>query len=1406
MSAFPPYRLAELQNFLEYLRAQGYPVGLGELDAAHRLLLGLYTAGGLPEADSDAHWRGLLRPLLCRSPQQQQDFDEHYQNWRASLVKTGEAAKKAPQQTPKPAAPRRSRRLLFDLAVLVLVLLCGLGLRLNLPITHAWLDGKYAQYLPLPEVDKPNIHDRITGDLLVSTPPAVNIKLQLQYLDGQRHLSAYSGETIRYLNPGRWRVTSPAGEYPEKSAEVQIQAGSQLTALALRLAPEPPKARLLVTTLPPTSAQLELRQMAQNLRRNARAGQTIELPAGRWQVSTHPEGYLAASKETTLQASQKHRLQLPLILKPPSPPEPKNWWQRYRYWLGGLAALLLVWLGIVLFRRNKLSRQLSYAGPELARLQLSVSGKRLYQGLALQGLAQQLHRHVPGAAGNLDVVATLKQSLEQLGLFSPVYHNAPHRPEYLVLVERHSGMDQQAQLVDSLLLRLRREGVVLDAWHFQGNPRWCYPYPKHGVNPERSHLAPDFAPDPRTPYGLDELAAHYEGRRLLLFGNGHGFVEHGLAAAWLARLSPWSERALFTLEPAGQWRYLENVLAQTGMLIYPASADGLGQFLHALDSAAPMAAEATLGHYPALLNQRPRRWLERIPPTAGERAELRQQLHVWLGNEGFIWLAACAIYPELHWPLTLHWGERLKLLDEERLAKLAVLPWLRHAYLPDWLRRDLLNALPWRLRHDLRGVFQTLLLRKQGDETVQTTLADPKRAPQRGRRTDQVCLGFLVGKLGLPLPAALLPKSDSEGKRMLKLGAAMLLLGAAAALFHFSPWRDALLDKWVEATAPHGEIQAIARLKLNTVPEQLQLSLKRGAQALDEIRTVSNGDSLWLRAGQYSYQAQAAGYQNASGSIRLTTEQKSMTLTIQLKADKKPGSDGVPDKIIDLARPAFRDTLKDGSPGPLMRPISAGSFLMGSPDKESGRQDDEGPQHRITLTQDFALGQNEVSFEEYDKFAEATGRDKPDDQGWGRGKRPVINVSWDNATAYAAWLSDQTRQTYVLPTEAQWEYAARAGTTTAYWWGNEVGQAKANCDGCGSLWDDKQTAPVGSFDANPFGLNDTSGNVWEWAADRFGDYSSDAQTNPGGPDKGSIRVIRGGSWGNTPRFVRSAYRNVNDPSFRSIFVGFRLARTNSWPSPIVPQMVSFAQGVTFMMGSEQGDKDEKSLHDVTLSPFEIGAYEVTNEEYVRLLNAVKQRGPKGQAWFETKTEDSRSQITGEAGKYQVEAGYEKHPVVNVSWFGAQAYIEWLNEQTAKDYRLPTEAEWEYAARGGTKTAYWWGDEASHDYANYGKDECCDGLAQGKDQWVGTAPVGSFDANLFGLYDTAGNVYEWTQDWYGSEYYKNSPKDNPTGPDKGSIHVIRGGSWNDTPRDVRSADRYFSDPSDRNGNVGFRLAR
>ena len=217
--------------------------------------------------------------------------------------------------------------------------------------------------------------------------------------------------------------------------------------------------------------------------------------------------------------------------------------------------------------------------------------------------------------------------------------------------------------------------------------------------------------------------------------------------------------------------------------------------------------------------------------------------------------------------------------------------------------------------------------------------------------------------------------------------------------------------------------------------------------------------------------------------------------------------------------------------------IPAGSIRMG--DIQGGGDRDEKPVHEVKIAR-FAIGRYEVTFAEYDRFAQATGINKPNDQGYGRDIRPVINVSWNDAIAYTKWLSQETGETYRLPTEAEWEYAARGGTETKYWWGNEIDVEKANCwsRSCGDSYE--FSSPVGSFLPNKFGLYDTVGNVWEWTCTA---YEKKYQGNENKCAESPISfTLRGGSWDSSAWRVRAASRLNEVPSKRHNSNGFRIVK------------------------------------------------------------------------------------------------------------------------------------------------------------------------------------------------------------------------------------------------------------------------
>ena len=305
-------------------------------------------------------------------------------------------------------------------------------------------------------------------------------------------------------------------------------------------------------------------------------------------------------------------------------------------------------------------------------------------------------------------------------------------------------------------------------------------------------------------------------------------------------------------------------------------------------------------------------------------------------------------------------------------------------------------------------------------------------------------------------------------------------------------------------------------------PERAQVSFSAGLAGLAAATRYAPG--MLLPPGDYRVQAVLVGHRTWQETI---VHGNAPTLR---EVVLTPG-------VAEFADPVA------GGAGPTMVLVPAGAFRMGCVSAVGCRRDEQ-PIQEVTFGAPFALAKYEVTFDQYDQFTTATGRARAAlPLGWERTNRPVVNVSWADANAYAEWLSAETGRRYRLPSEAEWEYAARSGAATAYSWGDEIGAGRANCNGCGSRWDNDSTAPVGFFAANAWGLHDMHGNVWEWTADCRNDDLAGAPGD-GAPRTGGDcmrRMLRGGSWSDWPEGLRSARREWDEASLTALEIGFRVA-------------------------------------------------------------------------------------------------------------------------------------------------------------------------------------------------------------------------------------------------------------------------
>ena len=353
------------------------------------------------------------------------------------------------------------------------------------------------------------------------------------------------------------------------------------------------------------------------------------------------------------------------------------------------------------------------------------------------------------------------------------------------------------------------------------------------------------------------------------------------------------------------------------------------------------------------------------------------------------------------------------------------------------------------------------------------------------------------------------------------IGVACVLVGWAA---------DALLtNEDIIRMAKVGFGEAVIVAKIETSATDFDTSL----DALVALKEAGVGD------GVIAVMVKTGG---ASATAVQPKAQPAARPTARAAPRAAPGSASSAPQPKAIPVGPFRETLRGGGEGPEMVVIPAESLRMGCLSNDDDCYNREKPVHPVTIARPFAVSVHEVTFEDYDRF---TYPNKVDDEGWGRGRRPVINVSWDDAKEYVTWLSSETGAEYRLLSEAEWEYAARAGSTTKYSWGNALGTNRANCysDDCGDSWE--HTAPVGSFAPNGFGLHDMHGNVWEWVEDCWN------VTYSGAPADGSVwrsgdcakRVLRGGSWGGNSSDLRAASRVRFSTGGRFVFYGFRVART-----------------------------------------------------------------------------------------------------------------------------------------------------------------------------------------------------------------------------------------------------------------------
>ncbi|MFM8442236.1 MAG: formylglycine-generating enzyme family protein [Methylococcus sp.] len=833
--------------------------------------------------------------------------------------------------------------------------------------------------------------------------------------------------------------------------------------------------------------------------------------------------------------------------------------------------LFLPWAWLRYFKRPKILETDTPDGDEtITALDFANPAQPLFGGSASEQALSQLGRVRYGESRRLDIPKTVEATARQGGYFTPCHRQSRQHPVYVVLVRSRHARDHQALLAEELVQRFRESGLESESYRFLDSPGQLIPWPLG----QGGTLA------------LPDLAQRHDYARLIIVSEGRILFHPatGQPRPWLDQLAAWPQRVWLG---AGDVDDLDmRLLHDKGFLYLPLHTLSLAELAAYLSTASPWDEPGNpkpniTAELPLCIAEYPQRWLKPYPPIEAPVSELCLALREYLREDGWRVFKTLLAFPRCEWKLTLAVDylrfegkpEGRAENREARLSRLVKLPWLTHAFFPRYLRIALLKQASDAEREQIRRTWETLFQRRTGGQggvkvfsPLREQIQDLIRADRAGALGDPVFVQILRGKrldfwhFRLPLILdGLFPKG--RGRWDLRPALAGLLIALAASGGGLWFWEKAGKD-WIVGL---WQDQIITENERWPVVIYYQATTQNLAQAL-KMRLSTQGFKVDLQPHGSNYTVDELGYPTEAKpqALRLAQTLRHVGYGLSPELKEIPG-DTLRLELVHSyqARGTFNDTLafgldnppsaktgpfqddlKDGGKGPVMVVIPAGSFTMGSPETEKGRYTDESPQHTVTIAQPFAMSRDEVTFDDYDRFAKATNRKPPDDSGWGRGNRPVIKVSWQDAQDYAAWLSKQTHQTYRLPSEAEWEYAARAGTSTAYWWGDELGKNHANGGGGGSEWDGKQTAPVGSFPANPWGLRDTAGNVWEWVEDCWHDNYEGAPGDGSAwtGDQGCDRGVRGGSWYVNPQNPRSAFRLRYRPDGTDIIRGFRLAR------------------------------------------------------------------------------------------------------------------------------------------------------------------------------------------------------------------------------------------------------------------------
>jgi formylglycine-generating enzyme required for sulfatase activity len=993
----------------------------------------------------------------------------------------------------------------------------------------------------------------------------------------------------------------------------------------------------------------------------------------------------------------------------------------------------------------------------------------------------------------LDIPLTIDRSLETAGFPIPQYSEMTCQPEYLFLIDlphfRNHYSGYAAQIADAL----SNENIFVNRFYYMDNPQICF----ETIDSKRLYL--------------EDLFRKYPDHRLIVVGTGDDFLHPltGQPEPWIETFHQWSTRALLTPRPISEWGMNELTL-NAHFPLFPCTMDGLDHLSllfdwHEKPSNQPFAADPKPLFLP-----------DDIDADALESITDDPLL--------FQWICACAVYPELHWNLTVYVGTKIqkKPVTETQVLRLLQLPWFQKAEIPDPWRRVLIQKLSEANKEATHEAIVDLLEQNQPPAqsaamdlfrlnlSIQKWMLKPKD-PERRKQVQKIVFdesrlaknhsilrmmdAAPKSSLDIILPAKLrklffrhaLPLFGlKSGIRLLTAIGLSLLLVLMAVIPDLprllrlddnasEPPKFVLQNKTIEKgdNVTLKAVNATARIK-----EPLQLKWDNII-----VKSVQPDDSDTF---QWSFdpfdmarlpEALTPGnHQIAAG---FTESAWSDPLTIQILKTRAPPEPepvthlqpGRPQKITEKGRlyiSAIPDTAHIEIKH-MKQPYTAGMALNAGTYIVTVTQDNYKPQETKINIQ---AGQDTRETITLEPFGSLTVQPVPVDS-----RVRIMNIKpvYQDAIALA-------------PGRYQVEVSKEGFETWDEWITLSPGENKVV-----SVNLVAKTAQLT--------VNVVPGDATVLLKNTKRDYSPGMELAPGSYE---IQVLKKGYITDVRKILLKAgeIKNVDvtlvfeDKAPEIMVAEKEQKKIKVWTEPLTGMEFVWIPKGCFMMGSPETEVDRdrnETLHEVCVDGFWMGRYEVTVKQYSIFISKTQYKGNYSSNW--------RCDGLAKPNFSQE----ENHPVVCISWHEAKAFGDWLSNSTKAKYqfRLPTEAEWEYACRAGTQTPFYFGENINPDIVNYDGNYPYKNGAKGIYRQK-TTPVGSFPANLFGLFDMHGNVWEWCQDWYFS--YPTTPVTNPGGPLIGSTRVGRGGSWDYGARGCRSAGRSDYGPGDRGSGIGLRLSR